>query len=66
MAFASSTHVEAVIILLQECGGVSKLVGDSEYETVVNAVTLDAQQNMLKAFITAVDNIKKGSLHNKQ
>lgn len=62
MAFANSEHIEAVIALLQECGGVPKLVGDTEFETVRNAITLDAQQDLTKAFISAIDAIKKGSL----
>lgn len=63
MAFAGSEHVAIVIQLLKECGGVAKLLGDTEFATVVNAATLDAQQEMLKNFITMIDNIKKGSLH---
>lgn len=62
MAFASSSHIEAVVKMLQECGGVQKLIGDSEFETVVNAATLDAQQNMITKFINMIDAIKKGSL----
>lgn len=64
IAFAQSDHVQAVIVLLQECGGVENLVGDTEYATVVNAVTLDANKEMLKRFIENVDRIKKGGLHN--
>jgi hypothetical protein len=62
MAFASSPHVEAVVQLLQECGGVPKLIGNSEFETVVNAATLDAQQNLITKFINTIDAIKQGSL----
>lgn len=63
IAFATSEHIEAVILLLKECSGVSKLLGDSEYQTVVNAATLDAQQNLVRDFINAVDRIKRGGLH---
>lgn len=63
MAFAGSEHVAIAILLFKECGGVSKLLGDSEFETVVNAATLDAQQDMITKFISSIDNIKKGSLH---
>lgn len=66
IAFAQSAHIEAVITLLKECGGVQKLVGDSEYQTVVNAVTLDAQQEMITKFIGMVDSIKRGSLHSQK
>lgn len=65
MAFANSAHVDVVITILQECGGVSGLIGETEYKTVVNAVTLDAQQEMLKKFINSIDAIRKGSLFNK-
>ncbi len=64
MSFCSSAdHIQAAIAILRECGGVPKLVGDSSHETVVNAVTLDAQQEMMKKFINAIDSIKQGSLH---
>jgi len=62
MAFANSEHIEIVITLLQECGGVDSLVGSNEFATIVNAVTLDAQQNMIKKFINSIDSIRKGSL----
>jgi len=63
MAFAGSEHVAIVIQLLQECGGVDKLIGDTEFHTVVNAATLDAQQTMITKFINMIDFIKKGGLH---
>lgn len=62
IAFANSEYVATVIQLLQECGGVQQLVGDTEYATLVNAITLDAQQEMIKKFISALDAIKNGSL----
>lgn len=62
ITFAQSAHIEAVIALLKDCGGVQKLIGDSEFETVVNAATLDAQQNMITKFINQIDFIKQGGL----
>ncbi len=62
IAFAQSAHIEAVLALLRESAGVPILVGETEYETVVNAVTLDAQQNLIKNFINQLDFIKKGGL----
>lgn len=59
IAFANSEHVATVIQILQECGGVTALVGDTEFATIVNAVTLDAQQDLLKKFINSLDAIKK-------
>lgn len=64
--FANSGHLEAVLILLRECATKDKLVGDTEYETVVNAVTLDAQSDLIMNFINAIDSIKSGSLVNSE
>lgn len=63
IAFAQSGHIEAVIAIIRECSGVSTLLGKTEYETVINAATLDAQQELLRKFINTVDFIKKGGLH---
>jgi hypothetical protein len=62
IAFANSEHLEAVLAILKDCGGVPKLVGETEFNTIVNAVTLDAQQNMLTKFINTIDFIKQGGL----
>lgn len=63
IAFAQSEHIEAVIVLLREACRQEKLVGDTEYETVVNAVTLDAQSDLIIKFINQIDFIKSGGLH---
>lgn len=64
IAFAQSPHLEAVIQLLRESSAHNPLVGDTSHETVVNAVTLDAQSSLVMEFIKQVEDIKTGSLHN--
>ena len=59
IAFAQSDHIEIVIKILQECSGTPTLVGENEFSTIVNAVTLDAQSDMIKKFINALDAIKQ-------
>ncbi len=59
LEFANSDHVATVIQILQESSGVPSLVGQTEYETVVNAVRLDTQQDMIKNFINNLDKIKQ-------
>lgn len=66
IAFAQSEHFEAVLAILKDCMGVPKLLGESEYETVINAATLDAQQMVLTKFINRIDFIKQGGLLNTQ
>lgn len=62
IAFAQSDHIEAVIAILKEASRQERLVGETEYETVVNAVTMDAQGEMIIKFINQIDFIKKGGL----
>lgn len=63
ISFAQSQHIEAVIQLLKESTTKNPLVGETSHATVVNAVTLDAQSDLINNFIHAIDSIKKGSLH---
>ncbi len=63
IAFAQSEHIEAVVALLREAGGVDKLIGETEFATVVNAATLDAQANIITKFLNQVDFIKQGGLN---
>jgi hypothetical protein len=60
--FAQSPFVPIVVKLLRESMVNQRLVGDSEYETVVNAVRLDSQSDLLNSFINSIEEIKKGSI----
>lgn len=62
IAFANSDHIEAVLALLKEACHQSKLVGENEFETLKNAITMDAQGDMIIKFINQLDFIKKGGL----
>lgn len=64
ITFANSPEmVEAAIAILREHMQVGALVGKSEYETVVNAVTMDAQASLVLKLINSIDAIRNGSLH---
>lgn len=62
IAFSQSAHLEAVLAIFNDCTHKGKLVGDTEYETLVNAITMDAQAQLLIDFISAIDRIKRGEL----
>lgn len=66
IAFAQSEYVATVLAILKESSAQTKLVGDTEYETIVNAVTLDAQSELIMNFINTIDRIKRGDLVNSQ
>lgn len=64
--FAQSGYVEVVIQLLRESAGEQKLVGETEFETVKNAITLEANSTMITNFINLIDHIKQGGLVNSE
>lgn len=67
ITFAQDTDmVLAAVQIIKDCTGVHGLVGDSEFSTLVNAITLDTQQNVLTKFLSRIDHIKNGGLLNEQ
>ena len=60
--FAQSPFVPIVVKLLRESMVNQRLVGDSEYETVVNAVRLDSQSDLLNSFIRSIEEIQQGNI----
>lgn len=66
IAFAQSAHLEAVLQMLKDSSDHNPLVADTAHATVVNAVTLDSQSNLIIRFIGMVDDIKQGKIHNTE
>ena len=64
--FANNVDVGVLVQLLRECSHQGPLVGESEYDTVVNAVRLDAQSDLITELIKQIDLIKKGGLINSE
>jgi hypothetical protein len=64
--FANSGHVDTVMAILRDALPKEPLVGDTEFETLRNAITLDAQSNLIMEFINQVDYIKSGGLLNTE
>lgn len=63
IAFAQNVDmVDAVLALLKEGMRHEKLVGETEFETLVNAITMDAQADMMIELINTIEFIKKGGL----
>lgn len=58
--------VQAAIQVIKESFEVSPLIGETEYETVVNAVKFDTQQNVMLSFLKRLEFIQQGGLINKQ
>jgi len=48
MSLASSEHAPIVIELLKDCMSQTPIVGDDQWSTIVNAITLETQGTILK------------------
>lgn len=64
--FANNVDLPILIQLLKECSHQGPLVGETEYETVVNAVRLDATSDIINKLIQEIDTIKRGGLIDKE
>lgn len=63
---ANPDMVRAAIEVIKSTFELGALVGDNEFNTVVNAVKFDTQQNIMLGFLKHIDFIKGGGLHNQQ
>lgn len=66
MALAASEHAPVIIELMKDCMSNTPLVAKTEWETIVNTITLDAQGTMLRAMVDHLEAIRRGSLHQPQ
>ncbi len=67
ISFANNAEmVQAAIEIIKSSFEVIPLVGDTEYGTVVNAVKIDTQQNVMLGFLNRIEVIRQGALLNAQ
>jgi hypothetical protein len=62
---AQSEHASVIIELMKDCTSKIPLVADTEWKTIVNAITLDVQSSMMRNMVDLIEDIRKGSLHNE-
>lgn len=63
IAFAQNVDmVNACLAILRDGMRHEKLVGDTEFATLVNAITMDAQAQMMIDLIDMIEHIKNGGL----
>jgi hypothetical protein len=63
IALANSEQASVVIELLKDCMLHSPIVAKTEWETIVNAITLEVQGTMLKNMVDYLEDIRKGKLY---
>jgi hypothetical protein len=63
IALAQSEHASTIIELMKDCMPQNPIIADTEFKTLVNAITLEVQGTMLRTMVDLLENIRNGSLH---
>lgn len=63
IALAQSEHAPTVILLLKDIMDQSPLIAETEFKTLVNAITLEVQSTILRKMVDYLEDIRQGSLH---
>lgn len=63
---ATSEHAPIVIELMKDCMTKTPIVADTEWKTIVNAITLETQGTMLRTMVDYLERIRQGALHDEQ
>ncbi len=61
VSFATSEHYQGAIELLKQVlTQITSLVGENEFKTVVNALTVELETALIQRFVVAINNIRTG------
>lgn len=64
IALAQSEHASVVIEMMRDIvTKTNNIIGDTEYKTLLNAITLEVEANMLRRMADYLEEIRKGILH---
>ena len=65
IALAQSEHAPVVLEIIRDCIPKIPIVGDTEFKTLFNAITIDATSTLLNDVAKYLDDIRTGALHDK-
>lgn len=67
IALAQSEFAPTIVELMKDCMDKNELVDKkSEWNTIVNTLTLDAQSTMIRRMVDLLEDIRNGSLHEQK
>jgi hypothetical protein len=66
IALATSEHAPVIIELMKDCMTQVPIIAETEWKTIVNALTLEVQGTMLRTMVDYLENIRNGSLHEEK
>jgi len=59
---AQSEHAPVIIELMKDITAKTPIVAETEWKTIVNAITLEVQGTMLRKMVDYLEDIRKGGL----
>ena len=63
IALAQSEHAYIILELVRDCMPQTPILAPTEFQTLVNAITLDAMSTLLRDLADHIEGIRKGKLH---
>ena len=64
---AQNANVSDIVGLLNDCKTqIGSVIGKTEFETVVNALTLEVEAQLIGRFIEYIEDIKSGNFHEQE
>ena len=63
IALAQSEHATTIIELMRDCTSKSPIIAETEFKTLLNAITLEVEANMMRKVVDHIESIRRGSLH---
>lgn len=66
IALAQSEHAPVIIELMKDCMSQNPIIGKDQWDTIVNAITLEVQGTMLRTMVDHLEAIRKGALHEEK
>ena len=66
IALAQSEHSSIVVELMRDCTSKTPIIADTEFKTLLNAITLEVEANMMRKVVDYIEAIRNGSLHEEK
>ena len=66
IALAQSEHARTVIELMRDCTKKNPIIVDTEWGTIVNAITLEVEGDLMRRVMDYIEDIRKGILHEEK
>jgi len=66
IALAQSEHASIIVELMKDCTSKRPLIADTEFKTLLNAITLEVEANMIRSMVDYIERIRQGELHEEK